>query len=378
MKTSRFTVIILAAGLSSRMNGFKPLLPIGGKTVIEHTIEIFTKNGINDIRVITGHRAFDVKKALSSSDVTIVENPDYQSGMYSSVKTGVKSIINQPIDAFFIIPADICLVRPLTVKWLITAYDKYPGKIIHPCFEGTRGHPPLIPIVLARKILDNDPEGGLKTILDQHNNMAMDIQVPDQHVLLNMNCQKDYQNALVRYQNHDIPSSDECEILMKHFCSDYREIAAHCRKVKMISLMLCHALVERGCRLNPDLTASAALLHDIAKGHENHAHAGAQILSEMGFSRVADIVSQHTNLDFHPEAAINEAEIVYFADKLTLKDRMTTLEHRFNLSLKRFGNDPEIEKSILKRKQIAVSVKQKLEQALAVPVESVINQNRMK
>ena len=56
MSDDRFSAIILAAGYSSRMGQFKPLLPICGKTVIERAISVFEENRIGDISVVTGQR----------------------------------------------------------------------------------------------------------------------------------------------------------------------------------------------------------------------------------------------------------------------------------------------------------------------------------
>ena len=47
--------IILAAGFSSRMGQFKPLLPLGRTTVIDHAIATFNAPFISDIVVVVGH-----------------------------------------------------------------------------------------------------------------------------------------------------------------------------------------------------------------------------------------------------------------------------------------------------------------------------------
>ena len=52
---SRFGAVILAAGLSSRMKDFKPLLHVAGTTAIEGLIESAKAAGITDITVVTGH-----------------------------------------------------------------------------------------------------------------------------------------------------------------------------------------------------------------------------------------------------------------------------------------------------------------------------------
>jgi hypothetical protein len=64
----------------------------------------------------TGYHQENISRAIQSSDVRIVENLEYQSGMFSSVKTGIRNLNTETTGAFFITPVDICLVRPLTVR----------------------------------------------------------------------------------------------------------------------------------------------------------------------------------------------------------------------------------------------------------------------
>ena len=52
MSKKKLTALILAAGYSSRMGDFKPLLPLNGKPVIAQTISSFHEAGITDIRVV--------------------------------------------------------------------------------------------------------------------------------------------------------------------------------------------------------------------------------------------------------------------------------------------------------------------------------------
>ena len=59
----RVAAIILAAGFSGRMVEFKPLLSLGGITVMERCVTLFREAGIDDVRVVTGHRGADHRAA---------------------------------------------------------------------------------------------------------------------------------------------------------------------------------------------------------------------------------------------------------------------------------------------------------------------------
>jgi molybdenum cofactor cytidylyltransferase len=372
MSNARFSAIILAAGYSSRMGGFKPLLPLGGKTVIERVVDVFEEDNIKNICVVTGHRASEVREAVQLSGVQVVENPGYDKGMFSSVKTGVDCLDTERTHAFFMAPVDICLMRPFTIRLLAKAWDKQPGKIIHPCFDSKRGHPPLIPISLAPVISKSDTGSSLKTILEKFEHLAVDVPVPDRYILFDMNRPEDHENALLQYQHHDIPTAAECDVILKHVVPVTEDIALHCREVEQTARRICMALQKTGATLDLDLVSAGALLHDIAKGQKNHADAGAAMVLKMGFPRVAQIVSRHVDLNFDPHGKINEAEIVYMADKLTINDNAASLEKRFENALKRFGHDSDARAAVLRRQNITMALKKKLEQQLGGSIESII------
>ena len=100
------SAIVLAAGYSSRMGKFKPLLPLGNKTIIERVVDLFLESGINDIRVVVGYRGGELLPLLKKMGVSCITNEDFEQGMFSSVKAGVKSL-DQDLRAFFLLPADI-------------------------------------------------------------------------------------------------------------------------------------------------------------------------------------------------------------------------------------------------------------------------------
>ena len=61
---NRFTLIISAAGLSSRMGDFKPLMRVDGTENIIWELDTFFGIGIDKALVITGYRAEDIIAAV--------------------------------------------------------------------------------------------------------------------------------------------------------------------------------------------------------------------------------------------------------------------------------------------------------------------------
>lgn len=191
----KMSAIILAAGYSSRMESLKALLPLGNSTVIERVVKLFIESGIDDVRVVSGHQRKMLHPVLQKLAVQEVYNPDYSQGMFSSVQAGVSSL-GAELEAFFIMPVDIPLVKIATIKELVINYEQTGAKIVYPCCNGKRGHPPLLSKTLRTEILQWEGSYGLKGLLRQHDDMSLNIPVSDAGILLDMDTTEQYQKLL--------------------------------------------------------------------------------------------------------------------------------------------------------------------------------------
>lgn len=166
-----------------------------------------------------------------------------------------------------------------------------------------------------------------------------------------------------------IPITDECEAILAEWWVDVRVIR-HSRKVAEIAVRLAAALLLTGLEVNLELVQAAALLHDLAKGRPGHAAAGASMLRGMGLDQVAKIVASHTDLgDFR---TLDEAALVYLADKLVRDEELVTLEERFRPALKRFRKDAAALESAYRRLEVARAVAQAVEKRLGMPLSRLL------
>ena len=183
-RQGNFSAIILAAGLSSRMAEFKPLIRIGQKSFLEHAIALFRATGIEDIVTVLGHRAPEVLPVAQAAGSRGVLNASYADGMYSSIQAGVEAL-KHSCDAFFLLPVDIPLVRPSTVRQLAAAFVQHRAPLVcYPLFQSTRGHPPLINSELIDAIRGYAGDGGLREFLRGFEKQAISIPVEDPFIRL--------------------------------------------------------------------------------------------------------------------------------------------------------------------------------------------------
>lgn len=114
--------VVAAAGLSSRMGAFKPLLPIDGQPAIVHLLQTFLSAGVSQVILVTGYRHAELAQICHPiQQVTCVQNPDFaRSQMFDSVRLGLSAVPKSYSRVLFT-PADIPLVTQPTVRQLAHA-----------------------------------------------------------------------------------------------------------------------------------------------------------------------------------------------------------------------------------------------------------------
>jgi molybdenum cofactor cytidylyltransferase len=365
--------LLLAGGYSSRMEEFKPLLPLGDEVILERGIRLFREAGIQDVRVVVGYRSAEVIGSLAKHKVQWVRNEDYPTGMFSSVRAGVASL-GQDVDAFFLLPADVPLVRVQTIRDLLEGYRAGSCEIVFPVFGGRRGHPVLLSTSLAPRLKSWKGEGGLRSFLDACGYPSMDLEVADENVLFDVDTAADYEELLRRDQRYGIPSVRECKVLLtRKFCRD-RQLLEHAKTVTRVALCLAKALNRIGHPLDLGLICAAGLLHDIAKGGPDHAVAGSRLLSQIGYAPVADVVRSHMDIDLESGKPLDARQILYLADKLVEADRIVTLEHRFRAKQDRIQGPSSASAAMAKRWANALEIQKRLERTLGAPLEALLEE----
>jgi uncharacterized protein len=143
-----------------------------------------------------------------------------------------------------------------------------------------------------------------------------------------------------------IPSQKQCFLLMCEM-KMMDHIVAHCLQVCRVATFLAEHLDAARMVFNHDLIRAAALLHDITKTRsfkteENHALTGGQFLAGQGYPEVGELVRQHVRLDEYPDpVTLGEAQIINYADKRVLHDRIVGLDQRLDYILEKYGKLPE-------------------------------------
>ncbi|MGI5892389.1 MAG: DVU_1551 family NTP transferase [Bacillota bacterium] len=341
--------LIVAAGMSSRMKDFKPLMKVAGKPIIQHSIENLRAGGAQKILIVTGNRADDLQPLLKKLSVSSIRNINYSTtDMFTSVKLGLAQLVNN-YDAVFLLPGDVPLFMPYSLQAMIKLLDQSNNIAwVQPCYKGQGGHPVLINAACLEQILCYKGEDGLKGALTSCKGQRTDIDLPDRGILLDADTPEDYQKLCDYAQVREIPDIDICMEIYKLFKVPQKTID-HCMAVAQMAQEIADQLAEAGYALDHRLVQAGAMLHDVAKGQKHHELIGAKWLGDLGCLPVARVVGAHMDL---PDDAINnpdERAIVYLADKYVKGRTRVSIEQRFQEALDRWQNDEAVNAAILKR-----------------------------
>jgi len=173
-----------------------------------------------------------------------------------------------------------------------------------------------------------------------------------------------------------IPSLEECDELMAKY-SMLPNIVAHSRQVMRVSLAITDN-VKKGVAINRDMIIAAALLHDITKTRsletrEPHDQSGGELLRELGFVSIGEIVKQHVILfDFDPKARLKESEIINYADKRVMHDRIVSLAERVQDLIQRYGSTEEIKNRIQQNEIQVIAIENKIAGSIAIDLDIAI------
>jgi putative nucleotidyltransferase with HDIG domain len=173
-----------------------------------------------------------------------------------------------------------------------------------------------------------------------------------------------------------IPSRAECDKLMATY-SMLPNIVAHSLQVTRVSLAIIDNL-KNGISVNRDLVTAAALLHDITKTRsfvtgERHDASGGELLRQLGFPRVAEVVEQHVTIhDLHLQGRLEEREIVYYADKRVLHDAVVTVDERMKDILQRYGAAEEMRRLIHYNRGQVLAVERKIADLMKIDINQAV------
>ena len=194
-KISLVSAILLAAGKSERMGENKLLLPFGGRTVIQRTLDSLLASRAGEVIVVLGSKAQDINQSIGGRRALVVLNPNYAKGMSTSLISGLGMVDSK---ARFVMVAlgDQPLITPRVYNQLIEAALGSDKGIILPVYKGERGNPIVISTRYRAEMLKQTGDMGGRELLKAHPEDVFEVLVDCEGVVVNINTKEEYEKRL--------------------------------------------------------------------------------------------------------------------------------------------------------------------------------------
>lgn len=180
--------VILAAGESRRLGRPKQLLPLGEKTMLEHIVEIVLSSSLQEVIVVLGHRAEEIRPLLRG--VQVVVNEEWPQGLSGSLRVGLGALSLQ-FEACLFFLADQPKVTPQLAESIITRHRRTLAPIVAPRFRGQRGNPVLFARSLFPELLSLQGEEGGRSLIEKHRHLVEWVEVDSEEYFLDIDTLED-------------------------------------------------------------------------------------------------------------------------------------------------------------------------------------------
>jgi molybdenum cofactor cytidylyltransferase len=191
--------LVLASGRSARMGRPKALLPCGpgGCSFLAKVVTTLTSGGITDIVVVGRAGDEGLKTELERLDggdsrLRYASNPNAEMGQLSSVVAGLSLADRPGVLGILVIPVDMPLVLPATVRQLLAIFNSTRAPIVRPVHQGAHGHPVIFSRVLFDQLRHADPSIGARSVVRAHADVIVDVEVADPGTITDVDTPEDY------------------------------------------------------------------------------------------------------------------------------------------------------------------------------------------
>ena len=185
------SAILLAAGQSKRMNGENKLIKeIQDIPLIKLSVKNILTSSIDELIIVLGYQKEIIEKLIDKNEkIKFVFNKDFESGMASSIKTGIDNLSDKT-EAFFICLGDMPMVNHNIYNQLIKSKNN--KEIIVPNYKGQQGNPVLFNKSMKEKVMDISGDIGAKKILELNKAKILNLEIDDKSITKGFDTQDNF------------------------------------------------------------------------------------------------------------------------------------------------------------------------------------------
>ncbi len=170
--------LVLAGGGSSRLGRSKQLEPWGDTTLLGHVVEAARRYPVEEVWVVLGADLDEILDNVDLTDCGIVENPEWEEGIASSLRVGLDALIQKSrCEAALVIIGDQPDIDPDVVARVVEQFEKTAAPVVIPKYRYTWGNPVVIDRSLWPRVMSLTGDEGAQRLFQAHPEWVEEIWV---------------------------------------------------------------------------------------------------------------------------------------------------------------------------------------------------------
>jgi molybdenum cofactor cytidylyltransferase len=179
-KTSSVGLILLAAGVSSRLGTPKQLLSVQGQSLLRRSAMTALATQCRPALVVLGAYSERLREEIHDLPLTVVENPFWRDGMGTSIRAGVTALQDLcDVAAVALTLCDQPLITARSIDALVSAQRTSKSLAAASEYNGTIGVPAVFDLALFSELRSLDGASGAKQVLQRHRDQVVSLSVPE-------------------------------------------------------------------------------------------------------------------------------------------------------------------------------------------------------
>ncbi|PKP55239.1 hypothetical protein CVT91_16195 [Candidatus Atribacteria bacterium HGW-Atribacteria-1] len=185
--------IILAAGEGKRMGKVKLTLPLGDKKLIEWVLQVAKLTPLDKFLLVVRPEDKEIIDIGKNWGAEIVLNPEYKSGMSTSIRKALSQIPSEDVEGFFIILGDQPLINPSILYKMLLSFTPGKKEIVVPFYKDKQGNPVLFDGYWKEELMSLTGDIGGRVLIKAHPENIKRVKLSNESVLLDVDREEDYE-----------------------------------------------------------------------------------------------------------------------------------------------------------------------------------------
>lgn len=185
--------IILAAGEGKRMGKVKLTLPLGDKQLIEWVLQAAKLTSLDKYFLVVRPEDKEIIKTGKKWGAEIVLNPEYKSGMSSSIQKALHQISSEELYGFFVLLGDQPLINPSILYKMLLAFTPGKKEIVVPFYKDRQGNPVFFDGYWKDELIKLSGDVGGRVLIKAHPERVKRFKIPNESILLDIDREEDYE-----------------------------------------------------------------------------------------------------------------------------------------------------------------------------------------